>query len=113
MRLCKSLLAAATVALSACATHGDLSHRMASWQGQPVGVATAAWGAPQAEAEFGDQTVLIWRDFGSLTAGTPELLCERMLAVTADGIVTGWRWRGDACPALGTETAAFARLDAP
>ncbi len=110
MKLCKVLLAGATVALSACATDGSLSQQMAAFEGQPIGVATAAWGAPQTETEVGDQTVRIWRDFTVGTAGTPELLCERMLAVGADGVVTGWRWRGDACPALGARTAAVARL---
>ena len=110
MKLCKTLLAGATIALTACAAHPDLSRQMAALQGQPIGVATAAWGAPQAEAGFGDQSVFIWRDFGHGAAGESELLCERMLAVAADGIVTGWRWRGDACPALGEPTAAFARL---
>lgn len=112
MRLCEVLLAGATLALSACAANEGLSQRMAAWQGQPIGVATAVWGAPQAETEFGDQTVLVWRDFGPESEGTPELLCERMLAVAADGIVTGWRWRGDACPTFGGPTAAVARLDA-
>ena len=112
MRLCGILLAAATVALTACATGGDLSGRMAAWQGQPIGVATAAWGPPQAEAEFGDQTLYIWRDVAHGQEGRSELLCERMLAVAADGIVTGWRWRGDVCPALDARPQAFARLDA-
>ena len=98
------------MALSACAANGSLSQQMAAFEGQPLGVATAAWGAPQTEMRAGDQTVRIWRDYAPGTAGTPELLCERMLAVDADGIVTGWRWRGDACPALGAQTEAFARL---
>ena len=110
MKLCKVLLAGATVALSACAANGSLSQQMAAFEGQPIGVATAAWGAPQTETRVGDQTVRIWRDFAPGAAGTSELLCERMLAVDADGIVSGWRWRGDACPALGARTEAFARL---
>ena len=110
MKLCKVLLLSATLALSASAANDSLSQRMAAWQGQPIGVATAVWGAPQAETGFGDQTVLVWRDFGTGPEGTPAMLCERMLAVAADGVISGWRWRGDACPSLGAETGAVARL---
>ena len=112
MKLCKVLLVSASFTLAACAANEGLSQRMAAWQGQPIGVATAVWGTPQAETGFGDQTVLVWRDFGAGPEGMPELLCERMLAVAADGVISGWRWRGDACPSIGAETAAVARLNA-
>ncbi len=99
----------ALLALSAgCSTTTDLSDQMAGWQGESVTQALELWGAPEAREPFGEQTVLIWRDRGwallpedaQARADSPAVVCERMLAVTASGEITGWRWRGDACMAL-------------
>ena len=91
--------------MSGCASTQSLSDRMADWQGQPVGAAVEAWGQPESERTFGDETVLIWRDraFHLMPTGftsdldTAAVICERMLAVSGSGTITGWRWRGDAC----------------
>lgn len=88
-----------------CAATAPLSDEMAAWQGNRVDAALDAWGEPEATRAFGDETILIWRDRraptspSGLSAGIDReaVVCERMLAVAADGTVTGWRWRGDAC----------------
>ncbi len=91
-----SLLAAG---MAACGTTGALSGSMANMQGQPIGEALAAWGEPEATEPFGEQTVMIWRDYAP-AASVPIVICERWLAVDESGKVTGWRWRGDACESL-------------
>ena len=99
----------ALLALSAgCSTTTNLSGQMAGWQGQDVTQALQIWGEPDAEEAFGEQTVLIWRDrawallpeAADARANSPVIVCERMLAVTDGGEITGWRWRGDACLTL-------------
>ncbi len=109
------ILSIAVLALSSgCAATTDLSGRMAGWQGQDVTQAIDAWGQPDAQEAFGEQTVLIWQDRGwSLLpegavarSDSAAVICERLLAVTDDGEVTGWRWRGDACLSLHAEPVA-------
>ena len=109
----------AFLALTAgCSTTTDLSGRMADLQGQDVARALDIWGQPESRESFGEQTVLIWRDRGwallpedaEARADSPAVICERMLAVTQSGEITGWRWRGDACLALHTETASSPML---
>lgn len=98
-----------------CTTTASLSERMAAWQGQNVGEAIAIWGQPDAEQAYRDESVLIWHDHASQLLRvsatgewTAAVVCERMLAVTDDGTITGWRWRGDSCPALHTSPSQIA-----
>lgn len=100
MKASITLLTLFLVLSGGCASTGSLSSEMADWQGEDVGVALAAWGEPEAERAFGSQTILIWRDRSAFVAGPNGVVCERMLAVAVDGEITGWRWRGDACPSI-------------
>ena len=84
-----------------CASTGSLSSEMAGWQGEDVGIAIAAWGEPEAERAFGDETILIWRDRPAVVSAPGAVVCERMLAIAEDSTITGWRWRGDACESIG------------
>ncbi|MBT8099980.1 MAG: hypothetical protein KJO82_09535 [Gammaproteobacteria bacterium] len=96
-----------------CSTTTSLSGQMADWQGQNIGVAIGAWGQPDSEQAFGDESVLIWQDRayqflpGDVAPNwtSAAVVCERMLAITDDGTITGWRWRGDSCPTLYTPDA--------
>ncbi len=106
------ILSIAVLALTGgCSTTTDLSGQMSDWQGQDVTQAIEHWGEPETREPFGEQTVLIWRDRGwaLLPAGSEAsvdaaaVVCERMLAVSGGGEVTGWRWRGDACLSLHAE----------
>lgn len=114
MKTLISLLLTTLAFASGCATTDGLSSQMAGWQGNNIGAAIEAWGIPDAEQDFGDQTVFIWRDraYGVLPINAETdtssaiVICERMLAVTDAGTVTGWRWRGDACPGMHTDMAA-------
>lgn len=91
-----------------CAGNATLSGQMADWQGQNVGVAISAWGQPDSEQAFGDESVLVWQDRAyqflpsdaAPNRTSAAVVCERMLAVTDEGTITGWRWRGDSCPTL-------------
>jgi len=103
------------IALSGCASTDALSDRMAGWQDADIDVAIDAWGEPDDSRPFADGKILVWRDRATapvLHSGEPAALpvvCERMLAVAPDGTITGWRWRGDACPSL-PENRSKARL---
>ncbi len=107
MKYSRTLCLALLVLTAGCSTT-NLSDQMAGWQGQSVTQALQTWGEPEAEESFGEQTVLIWRDRGwtllpegaEARVDSPAVVCERMLAVTDSGEITGWRWRGDACLAL-------------
>lgn len=94
-------LALVATGLAGCAGTGSLSTAMADLQGEPVAAALEAWGEPEATTPFGEQTLMIWRDYAPAAfAHSPVVVCERQLAVDADGTITGWRWRGDACESL-------------
>lgn len=103
--------------LAACAAHDPLSRQMANWQYQDMEAAIAAWGQPDDRLPVGDEVILVWRDRAHLAPGAaagpyPNVICERQLAVASDGTITGWRWRGNACPSLASSTqrpAMFAR----
>ena len=101
MKASISLLPLILVLSAGCASTGSLSSEMAGWQGEDVSVALGAWGEPEAKQTFGSQTILIWRDRSAFVTGPNGVVCERMLAVADDGAITGWRWRGDACPFVG------------
>ena len=101
----KEFLLIAILGLSAgCASTGQLTEEMAGWQGQHLDTALAEWDEPETRRAFGDETVLIWRDRAGKLAPdgivADNVVCERMLAVAADGSITGWRWRGDACESI-------------
>ena len=108
MKYSRTLCITLLVLTAGCSTTPDLTERMTGWQGQPVTEALEVWGEPEVREAFGEQTVLIWRDrgwalmpeFAEARADSPAVVCERMLAVTDGGEITGWRWRGDACLAL-------------
>ena len=104
-----AVIALALLALTTgCASNGSLSEQMADWQGASVGHVYTEWGEPEASETYGGDTVLIWRDraYQVIPYGAPQnwdataVICERMIAVDTAGQVTGWRWRGDACPDL-------------
>jgi hypothetical protein len=103
------MLVLAFLMLAACGATDPLSRQMSGWQHEPVDTAIAVWGDPEERLVFGGQTILVWRDRVD-SVGTPQLLCERQLAVDAGGTITGWRWRGDSCPnirELGLDTSYF------
>ena len=101
-----TLVLAVTFA-SGCASTGTLNSEMASFQGEDASAAIASWGAPDAEYAHQDQTLLVWRDHSSFASvydlPSATVVCERMLAVDQSGVVTGWRWRGDACPTISVD----------
>lgn len=98
------ILLMAAVFLQACASTDVLSQQMSDWQQQPVEIAIAEWGEPEERMALGDQTILVWRDrLGAAAdyAGAGQAVaCERQLAIDPGGTITGWRWRGDSCPAI-------------
>ena len=97
------MLMLALLTLQACASTDPLSRKMAGWQEQPVEAAINEWGEPEERVLAGDQTILVWRDRVDSASAYGEaayVLCERQLAVDASGRITGWRWRGNSCPAI-------------
>ena len=98
--------------MTGCAANGDLSREMATWQNQPVSVVLDAWGAPDRQEPIGEEMLLTWTDRSPVMYGFAEsamtsmVVCERMLAVTDAGTVSGWRWRGDRCDDVPASTRA-------
>lgn len=99
MKLTGLMLIATALLLSGCAGSGGLSREMAALQDESVSTVVAVWGQPDSEEPFGDETVLTWYDRAPAGSGIAAtvVVCERMLAVTEQGTITGWRWRGDHC----------------
>ena len=93
------IIVAAVMLLAGCASSGNLSREMASLQNGSVASVVAVWGEPDSQKTYGEETVLIWYDRAPAAYGvaTSVVVCERMLAVTNEGTITGWRWRGDRC----------------
>lgn len=102
MKLKGLVLVAACLWMTGCAHSGSLSREMAALQNESVSTVVAVWGQPDDREAFGDETVLIWYDRAPAEFGvaTTVVVCERMLAVTDQGTITGWRWRGDRCNKL-------------
>ena len=101
---CHGLIGFACLAvLTGCATGNSLSRQMADWQTQDVSVALDNWGVPDTQEAIGDQVLMTWYDRAPQPFGladetiAPAVICTRMLAVDAEGLITGWRWRGDRC----------------
>lgn len=102
-----------TLLLAGCATN-QLGTKMASWQGSHIDHVIASWGPADQCADQHGQQICTWSDGGlyiesgtSLqfgNVGRPR--CARMLAVDADGVVTGWKWRGDGCDLRGRSVLA-------
>ena len=93
------------LSLTACAGPDALSRQMAGWQHEDIEVAIAAWGEPEDRVAAGDEVILVWRDRAYLPPGPANashaaVVCERQLAMASDGTISGWRWRGNACPSL-------------
>ena len=99
MKLKGLMLIVITLWLTGCATGGSLGREMAELQNEHVSTIVDVWGQPDAQQPFGDDTVFIWYDRAPAEFGVAAsiVVCERMLAVTEDGNITGWRWRGDHC----------------
>ena len=106
-----STLAAAllVVSLTGCASHDHLSQQMSDWQDQNVAVALNDWGTPDRQEVLDGQTLFVWIDRSAASADYSagwgsSVICTRTLATDDNGVITGWRWRGDACPTLSPST---------
>lgn len=93
------------VSLTGCASNDHLSQQMSGWQDQNVAVALNDWGTPDRQEVHAGQTLFVWIDRSSTSADYlsgwgSAVICTRTLAADDDGVITGWRWRGDACPSL-------------
>ncbi len=95
----RCLLLSLIISVTACAT-SDLSSQMASWQGVGLAEVVSVWGAPDQCSTRAANQLCVWRDRtfdGSTT-------CTRMLEVDENGVVIGWRWRGDRCDLVAVST---------
>ncbi len=101
-RVAAAVLLGTAILLSGCSSTGSLSRDMAAMQGSPAGYARAIWGEPHATEAIDAGTLMIWRDYAGAYGETVSafVICERQLAVDADGSISGWRWRGDACESI-------------
>ncbi|MEM8817814.1 MAG: hypothetical protein AAFX56_14045 [Pseudomonadota bacterium] len=109
-------MAGVSMLITACAAGKSLSDSMAAFEGSQAAGAIALWGEPDLQTHFEEQTLLVWHDYAAdsgwrNTGTSARPICERTLAVDAGGTVTGWRWRGDACPLL--SPAERQRAEAP
>jgi hypothetical protein len=93
----RALLATTALFLAACSSTPSLSSDMAALDGEPLGKALTAWGEPDLVEPFGEQRVLTWLDRAHGSSDDAYVICKRQLAVDGNGVITGWRWRGDAC----------------
>ena len=107
------IMLAATLT-AGCASSGSLSHEMAGMQGAGIDAVIAAWGPPETEATLAGQHVVVWKDRVARdeAIGPVTVICERALALDAEGTVTGWRWRGDACESVDPGQRALAGITA-
>ena len=91
--------------------------RLDSWQGSHINDVTAAWGAPNDCSGDESQRICTWQVLPNTADITlPSMnrsLCTTMLAFDSDGIVTGWRWRGDRCQQTASIVAANTPGDRP
>ena len=94
-----------------------MGSRLATWQGSHYTEVTAQWGQPAECAVIGSQRICKWQirptvmDTRELTFGTPA--CQTILAFDDDGVVTGWRWRGDRCQQNALAVVAYSDRERP
>ena len=108
------------IALSAlvCGCASDhMGSRLNSWQGTHFNEVSAAWGAPDECSDDEAQRICTWQvrqGFANVMQPSIErITCTTMLAFDADGLVTGWRWRGDHCQQTASVVAAHTPEDRP
>lgn len=96
-----------------CSSTGELGHTMNSWQGSHVDEVSAAWGEPHTCETVEGRRICSWYDMVSGFSLSTARTCARSLEIDTDGIVTGWRWRGDYCYAAADRVMARAQFERP
>lgn len=87
----------------ACSSTAELGQTMGSWQGSHIDDVTLAWGQPTACDTIFDRRICSWH----------AQACVRTVEVDPDGVVIGWRWRGDYCHATADRFMARAQFERP
>ena len=97
----------------ACSTAAELGQTMGSWQGSHIDDVTLAWGQPTTCDTIFDRRICSWHDrVGGISPSTAQA-CVRTVEVDPDGVVIGWRWRGDYCHATADRFMARAQFERP
>lgn len=100
------------VLAAGCSTR-ELGHTMSSWQGSHIDEVSSAWGQPNACETMDGRRICSWHDVVSGFSLSTARTCVRSLEIDPDGVVTGWRWRGDYCYATADRVMARAQFERP
>jgi hypothetical protein len=91
--------------------------RLATWQGSHYSEVTAQWGQPSECAVIDSQRICKWQVRPTVMKAREMSLgvhaCETILAFDDEGVVTGWRWRGDRCQQNATAVVAYSDQERP
>ena len=104
---------------------GDFMDKaLGSWVGYPIEAVIKSWGYPDSQQTIAGKNIYIWEekstyqdstyqtskvktdskgrtyvDTYSSGGSTHELLCRKILEVNSDNLVSGYQYKGNACPA--------------
>ncbi|MGI9342942.1 MAG: hypothetical protein ACR2QV_08820 [Gammaproteobacteria bacterium] len=107
------LIAVCGVLLTTGCASEQLGSTMNSWQGSHIDEVAAAWGAPDECATNDGRRICKWHDQAAGFSLSTASSCVRSLEIDPDGIVVGWRWRGDYCFASSDRVLARSQTDRP
>ena len=99
------------LALVGCATTGKYEKILHTWLGSDVNRLIASWGPPSNVYIMpngskmytwlrvgGTKVVADYNQYlNTLTASTVAYWCKTTFTVTPQGVITNWRWEGNAC----------------
>lgn len=98
--------------LAGCAS-GKLGSTMSSWQGSHIDDVTAAWGEADECKTNDGRHICKWHQQAAGFSLSTASSCVRSLEIDDDGIVVGWRWRGDYCFASSDQVLARSQRERP
>lgn len=94
-----------------CATTGKYEKVLKSWMGNDVNSLIASWGPPSNEYVMPNGSKMYtWLRVGGtivianysqylsmVTAGSVTYWCKTTFTVNSEGVISNWRWEGNAC----------------
>jgi len=104
-------VSAVLLLVAACATTGNYEKVLNSWMGGDVNRLMASWGPPSDEYVMpnasrmytwlwigGTKVVANYNQYlNMVTAGSVTYWCKTTFTTSQAGVITNWRWEGNAC----------------
>ena len=112
------------LATTSCFAEPFMDKALSSWVGYPVDAIIKSWGYPDSQQNIAGKNVYIWEERNTYQqstyekstvktdkkgrtyvdtytsgGGTTEYYCKKIIEVNSDNIISGYSYKGNACPA--------------